>query len=123
MLQHTHAQTHTHTHACIETWGSRGGPTPILGLNWFQTPIKSQIGNNLSKSILFEQSRVELVKSRERVLFIGTQFSILYTSMYSPAGEEILGQSETTAFNPFLTMPRTQLITETLGTNGRSRAF
>jgi hypothetical protein len=23
---------------------------------------------------------------RERVLFIGTQFSILYTSMYSPAG-------------------------------------
>jgi hypothetical protein len=25
-------------------------------------------------------------KLRERVLFIGTQFSILYTSMYSPAG-------------------------------------
>jgi hypothetical protein len=26
-----------------------------------------------------------LLLSRERVLFIGTQFSILYTSMYSPA--------------------------------------
>jgi hypothetical protein len=25
-----------------ETWGTRGNPTPILGLNWFQTPIKSQ---------------------------------------------------------------------------------
>ena len=25
----------------FETWG-RGGPTPILRLNWFQTPIKSQ---------------------------------------------------------------------------------
>jgi hypothetical protein len=26
--------------------------------------------------------------ARERVLFIGTQFSILYTSMYSPAEAE-----------------------------------
>jgi hypothetical protein len=26
----------------FSTWGSRGGPTPILGLNWFQTPINSQ---------------------------------------------------------------------------------
>jgi hypothetical protein len=25
------------------------------------------------------------MRERERVLFIGTQFSILYTSMYSPA--------------------------------------
>jgi hypothetical protein len=29
--------------------------------------------------------RLQLRGSRERVLFIGTQFSILYTSMYSPA--------------------------------------
>jgi hypothetical protein len=26
-----------------------------------------------------------VVEAEERVLFIGTQFSILYTSMYSPA--------------------------------------
>ena len=32
LIGHTHTHTQTHTH----------GPTPILGLNWFQTPIKSQ---------------------------------------------------------------------------------
>ena len=31
---------------------------------------------------------------RERVLFIGTQFSILYTSMYSPAEAATLGVKE-----------------------------
>jgi len=57
----------------------------FLTLNWFQTPVKQQIGNKLSKSILFDQSRVKLVKSRD------------------------FGKDETTAFNPFLATPRTQL--------------
>ena len=33
-----------------------------------------------------EPTRAAALRNRERVLFIGTQFSILYTSMYSPAG-------------------------------------
>ena len=35
------------------------------------------------------ESRRALLGKRDRVLFIGTQFSILYTSMYSPAGAAI----------------------------------
>jgi hypothetical protein len=32
-----------------------------------------------------EYSTTRMLRARERVLFIGTQFSILYTFMYSPA--------------------------------------
>ena len=50
----------------LETWGSRGGPTPILGgfltLKLVSDP-NPQIANELAKTIRFEQSRVELVKS------------------------------------------------------------
>jgi len=51
-----------------ETWGARWGPTPILGDYIFNPkigfrPLNPQIGNELAKSIHFEQSRMELVKS------------------------------------------------------------
>jgi hypothetical protein len=90
--------------------GRRGGLVGVLRRFWvvsdpeigFKTPVNQQIGgfgNECAKSILFEQSRVELVKNRA------------------------FGKDEPTAFNAFLTMRRTQLSRVTLGTNGRSRAF
>jgi len=40
----------------------------------------------LGSYFLFLQEQIkDIIIIRERVLFIGTQFSILYTSMYSPA--------------------------------------
>jgi hypothetical protein len=63
-------------------------PNPEIG---FKTPVHPQIrgfGNELAKSIPFEQFCVELVKT---------------------VGTRAFGKDETTAFNAFLTMPRTQL--------------
>ena len=42
-------------------------------------------GGGTMEDMCYERLRVEVCVC-ERVLFIGTQFSILYTSMYSPAG-------------------------------------
>ncbi len=39
----------------------------------------------VTKEHTFEMLDLVPLGVRERVLFIGTQFSILYTSMYSPA--------------------------------------
>ena len=55
-------------------------------------PTKVSLNTNKSGPVcLLQQDLVQSclrgggILERERVLFIGTQFSILYTSMYSPA--------------------------------------
>ena len=65
------------------TWKCRGGCETAcaeldsilgLGLGWFT-----------SRAVPLELSLARHVDEEASVLFIGTQFSILYTSMYSPA--------------------------------------
>jgi hypothetical protein len=75
------ARTHVHTHAnaSLSLFTAKGG------VESHPTANLSSSAPNTLESLDWAELPLLTPPLRERVLFIGTQFSILYTSIYSPA--------------------------------------